>query len=206
MPSCDWETKPAIERPARRWSTCQSRTPTMSRNGDAIWTWCLAPDALEDLSLPVKRAEEFVANNSLNQRHFGLQLLGAALYRAGQYEQAAEHLEESIAAYPSDPPPGFDTINYSATAPGDDQMATGQARRGPPVARRNTTGRRQGAAISIHPIGHRRATLEVLRREAEALIGQKEADEAVENESRTSNEPKTATLTPERLTKQKRGR
>ena len=40
--------------------------------------------------------------------------------------------------------------------------------------------------------------LEVLRREAEALIGQKEADEAVENEkpaSRRAKEPSTLNLT-----------
>ena len=36
-----------------------------------IITWCLAPDALKDLSLPVKRAEELAANNSLGQSHVG---------------------------------------------------------------------------------------------------------------------------------------
>ena len=36
----------------------------------------------------------------------------------------------------------------------------------------------------------RRATLEILRSEAEALIEPKEADEAVENERRTSDESK----------------
>ena len=29
---CDWGMKPAIERPARHWSTCRSRAPTISRN------------------------------------------------------------------------------------------------------------------------------------------------------------------------------
>ena len=68
------------------------RAPRVSTNRDRFGP-CLAPDALDDPTLPVKRAEDFVANNSLNERHFGLYLLGAALYRAGQYEQAAEELK-----------------------------------------------------------------------------------------------------------------
>ncbi len=65
------------------------------------------------MSLPVKCAEEFVASNKLNQRHYALQTLGAALYRAGQFDRAAEQLGASIAAYPTDPLRGFDTINYT---------------------------------------------------------------------------------------------
>jgi hypothetical protein len=59
----------------------------------------------------VERAEQLVANNSLGQRHPALFTLGAALYRAGRYNESAARLEESIAAYPSIPAPGNDLIN-----------------------------------------------------------------------------------------------
>ena len=41
----------------------------------------------------------------------------------------------------------------------------------------------------LRSYGSTELTTEVLRREAEALIEPKEADEAVENKSRTSDEP-----------------
>ena len=90
-------------------ATCKTLVDVPVQSADditeytSIWTWCLAPAALEDLTLPVKRAEEFLANNSLNQRHFELQLLGVALYRDGQFDQASKRLGASIAAYPSQP-------------------------------------------------------------------------------------------------------
>jgi tetratricopeptide (TPR) repeat protein len=105
-------------------ATCQALVDLPVRSADVVinsrpvWLLCLAPNALDDMSRLVKRAEEFVADNSLNQSHYGHQahygpfILGAALYRAGHYAQAAERLEESIAAYPVLPPHGFDTINY----------------------------------------------------------------------------------------------
>ena len=58
-----------------------------------ITTWCFGPDALEDMSLVVKRAEQLAANNSVVERHVVLYVLGMALYRAGQYERADEQLE-----------------------------------------------------------------------------------------------------------------
>ena len=111
--SCDWATKPAIESPARRSLDVPVADADDLTKVRVDLDLVRGPDALEDLSLPVKRAEEFVANNSLGQPHVGpLLYWGRRSYRAGQYEQAAERLEESIAAYPSDPPPGYDVINF----------------------------------------------------------------------------------------------
>jgi serine/threonine protein kinase len=148
-----------------------------------IWAWCFGPDALDDSSLPVKRAEEFAASNKLNQRHFPLMLLGAALYRAGKYEQAAECLEESIAAYPSESPPrGFDTINYQRLLLTMTKWQQGQrdaARKLFAKTQSDIDTELQSPSI----VFHRRATLELLRHEADALLGKAPIDEAKQNET-----------------------
>jgi tetratricopeptide (TPR) repeat protein len=75
-----------------------------------LWVCCLGPDAVEDPSDLVIQAKEFAANNSLGAPYVHLALLGAAHYRAGQYKQAAQCLEQSIAQFPSDPPPSHGTV------------------------------------------------------------------------------------------------
>jgi tetratricopeptide (TPR) repeat protein len=150
----------------------------------AHWACCLAPDALDDPSLPVTRAKEFVASNSLNQHHFALQGLGAALYRARRYEDAAEVLQESIAAYPSDVRRGYDSINYTRMLLAMTMWHQGQqdeARRLLAKWLPEVDKELQTPSLQFH----RRATLEVLRREAKALIGPNEAVEAVDNEDPT---------------------
>jgi tetratricopeptide (TPR) repeat protein len=156
-----------------------------------IWTPCLAPDALDpnEVNSLVKRAEEFVAGNSLGQPQFGLNYLGAALYRSGQYERAAQVFAESISAYPADPRPGFDIINIQRLLLAMTKWQLG-----------NHDEARQLLAETLPAVAeelndpskawNRRATLEVLRAEAKALIGPKEADEAVENKNRTRNDLK----------------
>jgi serine/threonine protein kinase len=77
-----------------------------------IHVWALAPNALEDSSLPATRAEALAADNSIEQPHIVLYVLGAALYRDGQYDRAADTLENSIAVYPSDAPIEVATIHF----------------------------------------------------------------------------------------------
>jgi tetratricopeptide (TPR) repeat protein len=145
-----------------------------------ILIWCLAPDALEDLSLPVRRAEDLAANNSLGQPHVGPFCSGAALYRNGQYDRAAEQLAKSIAAYPKHPVPGFDIINYSRLLL--------------PMAKWNLGQRDEARRLLAEALpavdeqiqtpstwSHLRAIVEIFRGEAVALIEPKEADDAVEN-------------------------
>jgi tetratricopeptide (TPR) repeat protein len=144
-----------------------------------IVTPCLAENAVDDVSLPVKHAKEFIANNSLNQAHFGLGVLGFAHYRAGQYKQAAEHIKEAIAAYPSSAPrqPGYEVINYQRLFLAMTQWQLGQrdaARRLLAETQIALDQEFQSRAVPWH----HRATFEVLRREAETLIGPMEADEA----------------------------
>jgi tetratricopeptide (TPR) repeat protein len=156
-----------------------------------IWTPCLAPDALdlEDVKLLVTRAEEFVAHNSLGQPQFGLNYLGAALYRSGQYERAAQILEESIAAYPADPPPGFDIINIQRLLLGMTKWRLGQQDEASQLLA-ETLPAVDKELQSPSSTWNRLATLEVLRAEAQALIGENEAVEAVENKNRTSDQSK----------------
>jgi hypothetical protein len=149
---------------------------------------CCGPDALEDMSLVVQRAEQLVANNSLGQRHFVLFASGSALFRDGQYQRAAERLEESIAVYPKSPEPGLDIINWQRLFLVMTKWKLGEQEAA-----------RQLLAETISDVDKRiespsclpdyRAWLEILRRETVALCERNDADEALENKSRIRSEP-----------------
>jgi tetratricopeptide (TPR) repeat protein len=148
----------------------------------AILTWCLAPNALDDRTLPLKHAEELAANNSVDQPHIVPYALGAALYRAGQNDRAAEQLEKSIAAYPSHPRFGFETINSQRLLLAMSKWKLGQrdeARR--LLAETQPAIDQEFQTPSVFYTV--KTALEVFRREAESLIEPNEADKAVENES-----------------------
>ena len=153
-----------------------------------IFTWSFGPDALDDLSLPVKHAEEVAANNSLGQRDFILFDLGAALYRDRQYKRAADELEASIEAYPSDPVPGYDPISFQRLFLAMTKWQLGQKDEARQLLEK-TLPDVDKELQSPSRGWNQRAALEVIRREAQALIQPKEANEAVENENRTSDEP-----------------
>jgi non-specific serine/threonine protein kinase/serine/threonine-protein kinase len=156
-------------------------------NTRPVWPLCLAPDALDDMSRLVKRAEEFAADKSLNQSsHYGPSMLGAALFRAGRYQEAAERLEQSIAEYPALPPHGFDSLNYQRLLFAMTKWKLGEHHE----ARRLLAEALPAVEKELEDsstLWVRRSTLEVLRGEAEALIEPKEVDEAVENETRRDN-------------------
>jgi tetratricopeptide (TPR) repeat protein len=154
-----------------------------------ILTWCLAPEAIEDLSLPVKRAEELAAHNSIDSPHIVPYILGTALYRAGQYERAAVELEKSIAAYPSEPQLGDRIINWQRLILAMTKWQLDQC----DEARQLLTEIQPAIDEELHSLStpfNYRLTLEVLRREAEALIGKEEANEAVQNKNSASDESK----------------
>jgi tetratricopeptide (TPR) repeat protein len=153
--------KALVDLPVQSWDDVMRSRP--------IWPLCLAPDALDDMSRLVKRAEEFVADTSLKNRHFGLYVLGAALYRAGDYERAAQRLEESIDAYPSRPAFGCDTINYQLLL-----LAMTRWNQGREDEARKLLAEAQSAVDKELQFSStswiRRTSLELLRSEAEALI------------------------------------
>jgi serine/threonine protein kinase len=150
-----------------------------------IWTSCLAPDALDDLNPLVARAEEYFANVAQNRRHFGLYILGAALYRARQFERAAERLSESGIEFQRDPlstGAQNDGRNYQQLL-----LAMAKWQLGQRDEARHLLAETLTAVDAEHQspasTWNRRATLEILRREAEELIGQKQA-EVTENAQR----------------------
>jgi serine/threonine protein kinase len=151
-----------------------------------IWTPCLAPNSLEDLNLLTSRAEAFAGNAPPEYRHVALTILGAAHYRAGQYERATDRFDEASAAYRSNQTPTFiSMIDYQRLYLAMTKWQLGErdaARR--LLAQMQAIVDRELESTSI--TWNRRATLEILRREAEALIQSYEADKAVENEGRIS--------------------
>jgi serine/threonine protein kinase/tetratricopeptide (TPR) repeat protein len=150
-----------------------------------VWTPCIGPGALDDPTLPVKLAEQIVANNSIKDSHYELFLLGAANYRAGQYEQAAQRLEQSIATPPSDS--ATTSLSYPRLF-----LTLTKWRQGHQDEARKLLAETLPAVDKERQLPstdwNRRATLELLRDEATALIEPKKANEAVENKPRPDNE------------------
>jgi tetratricopeptide (TPR) repeat protein len=156
---------------------------------------CCGPDALEDTSLMVERAEQLVANNSLGQHHVVLYVTGAALYRDRQYTRAEERLNQSIAAYPSAPAPGHDVINYQRLYLA---MTKWQLRKHDEAREllAKTLPDLDKQVQSASCFWTDRLGLETLRRQAVALIEPKEADEAVEKKAASATSPSTLNLNP----------
>jgi tetratricopeptide (TPR) repeat protein len=161
-----------------------------------IWTPCLLPDAIDDPKLPVKLAAELVADKSFAEPHYALYMLGAAHYRANQYDQAAQRLEEAIAAFPTGSSPATHSISYPRLLLAMTQWKLGdqdEARQLLAETLPDIEKELESPASSWN----RRATLEILRSEAVALIEPKDAAEAVENNTQPETSPSNENLTPE---------
>ena len=81
------------------------RTNNYNRANQLAWVCSLGPDGAADPQAPIRLAEVAVRNRPNNPNV--LNTLAAALYRAGQYEEAIRQLEEAIrlrggASIPSD--------------------------------------------------------------------------------------------------------
>ena len=85
--------------PVASWSTCLSAAHPYSTSTRPIWPLCLVPDALDDMSRPVSSAEKFV-QTIIRRIELIIESLcvGAALFRAGKYEQAAQRLKNPLYA------------------------------------------------------------------------------------------------------------
>jgi tetratricopeptide (TPR) repeat protein len=144
-----------------------------------IATCCLGPNAVDDPSALVKQAEDFAAQNALHAPYLDLALLGTAHYRAGNYQEAAQCLEQSIAQYPNDPPPSHGTVHGSQLFLAMTKWQQGKH----DDARRLLNEIQPALDKSLKAptlLWQSPMTGEMLRREAEALIESKEADDAVE--------------------------
>jgi hypothetical protein len=113
--------------------------------------------------------------------------LGTALYRAGQFDEAAKQLEDALERYPIGPPLANYSINSLRL-----RLAMTKWQRGQRDAARELLSKTLPAIEEEMQtptcLWNRRALLELWRGESQALIGPKEADEAVENESRSKDE------------------
>jgi tetratricopeptide (TPR) repeat protein len=159
--------------------------PPVSK-GRLIVTLCLLPGALEDPRVPVKLVEEHLATNPRIDPSAGPNLLGTALHRAGQFEQAAEQLENALELYPSGPPLANYSINSLRLRLAMTKWQLGQRDAARELLSKTLPAIEEEMQIPTC-LWNRRALLELWRGEAQALIGPKEADEAVENE-RTNDE------------------
>jgi serine/threonine protein kinase/Tfp pilus assembly protein PilF len=151
-----------------------------------IETSCLLPGALEDPSVPVKLAEEVLAAHPPNDASVGPKFLGVALYRAGQFDEAAKQLEKAIELYPSGPPLPTHSINSTRLLLAMTKWQLGQQ----DAARELLSETLPAVEEEVQKLTtkwNRRASLELLRGEAEALIKVTETSKALENE-RTNDE------------------
>jgi serine/threonine protein kinase len=175
-------------------ATCQAlvdlpiRTDSVVIRSRPIWPLCLVPDALADMSRPLKNAEKLVRDNPNEHAHFCLYVLGAALYRVGNYAQAARRLEESIRATPGFPETDRDNNNYQCLL-----LAMSQWQLGRRDEARQLLSETKPAVVQDlqNPSSRwgRQVSLKLLLAEAEALITPMEADQAVENKNRISDKP-----------------
>jgi serine/threonine protein kinase len=154
--------------------------------GRFIVTLCILPGALEDPRVPVKLVEAHLAKNPRIEPHAGPNLLGTALSRAGHFEQAAKQLEDALELYPSRPPLAAYSINSLRLRLAMTKWQLGQRDAARELLSKTLPAIEEEMQIPTC-LWNRRALLELWRGEAQALIGPKEADEAVENE-RTNDE------------------
>jgi hypothetical protein len=123
----------------------------------------------------LQQAEANVANSPMQAPYLDHAVLGAVLYRMGEYDQAATHLEESIAQYPSDQPIGTGSVEFPQLLLAMTRWQQGQRNE----ARRvldEATSHFEEVVSSPSSLWQRRAHLEILRHEAEGLIGPQRAD------------------------------
>jgi hypothetical protein len=138
---------------------------------------------MDDPTRLVELGEKLVASKSLAEPHFGFYLLGAAHYRAGQYAQAAQRLNESIAAFPTGSEAVRDSINYPRLFLAMTEWQRGHQKEAGHLLTKTLRAVEQELQ-SPSSDWNRRATLELLRDEAETLIGQKKAGRAGDNVER----------------------
>jgi tetratricopeptide (TPR) repeat protein len=72
--------------------------PAPALANDLAWVCALGPDALADYARPLALAELAVGQAAPAGKHHALNTLGALLYRAGRYREAVGRLEEGLQA------------------------------------------------------------------------------------------------------------
>jgi serine/threonine protein kinase len=161
-------------------------------NQGRLWVCFVGPHAVDDPSVLIKQAEEFAAHNSMQAPYVDLDLLGTAHFRAGNFKEAAQYFEQAIDQQPEDAPPSHGGVLGAQT-----RLAMTKWRLGDhDGARRLLTEIQPAIDKSLKTptfLWQDQEAMKLLRREAETLIGQNNADQPTNNDNQT---PST-TLTPD---------
>ena len=129
------------------------------------WACAHGPLALNDLTVPLEVASSLVEANPDCAAYQCT--LGALLYRAGRYDEAAERLRKATGAFALNPSDQFSTLYPKVL------MAMVQWKLGDDTKSRELFAEVQANyddAVNSASSWNRRATLELFRREAEGLI------------------------------------
>jgi tetratricopeptide (TPR) repeat protein len=159
---------------------CISVLERFGKTGDpdtaywAAWACVVVPDAVARPELLVPLAEKSLAKAPAN--YDNLTTLGAALYRAGRFEEAAKRLDEAAAAYKPDArfrqPVAYSWF-FLAMAHhrlGHSEEARKELDKAVQWMDQVEREKEKDAASKTPMPWNRRLTLQLLRREAEALI------------------------------------
>jgi serine/threonine protein kinase/WD40 repeat protein/tetratricopeptide (TPR) repeat protein len=138
----------------------------------AAWTCVLTPDAVADWTKPLRFAEKATADDRDNAR--SLNLLGAVLYRAGRFQEAVQRLTEADAAFKQTESSDYRIVcNWCFLAMTHHRLGhTAEAASW--LAKAVLAIDQPSSETADDPatrIWNRRLTLQLLRREAEELLG-----------------------------------
>jgi tetratricopeptide (TPR) repeat protein len=150
----------------------------------AAWTCVLGPHALQDFTIPLRFAGEAVEESPQNPGY--LLTLGALRYRTGVYEVAAQTLKRSIAAF-ADDGSGSSSVLYPKLFLMMTYWRLGRNDEARELHAECTAAINEQIA-SATTYWNRRLTLELISREAEALIDQNNAEQTESEPSPTDNQ------------------
>jgi len=136
------------------------------------WTYALAPEAVSDLAAAVRLAEMAVATFPGNPRRY---VLGAILYRAGQFEAAIDEFDQLLTTWDEQNMPTQISPAYTWFFLAMAHHRQGNADEAREYLEQATA--RAEQEISDKPAWNRKLTLELLRKEAESLIGTRKTDQ-----------------------------
>ncbi|HZZ26873.1 MAG TPA: protein kinase [Pirellulales bacterium] len=152
-------------------AACESMSKQFAASTDEstrywfAWTCGLGPAAMEDVSTPLKQARDLVAQSPENATY--RDTLGILLYRTGNYDEAEKCLKEVIASVEK-ANPAETSVLYPRYF-----LAMAKWKSGDQAAARQLLADVESATdeeMKTSPLWNRKATLELFREEARALI------------------------------------
>jgi tetratricopeptide (TPR) repeat protein len=146
-----------------------------------IWTCVLGPDAEVESARLVELAEKLASQNAKSR---SLQTtLGAALYRAGRFKEAVIQLDKAT-DLPADP---FQAVEYTWFFLAMAHQRLGHAEEGRKWLEKAQ--KQMESTNTAEQPWNRRLTLQLLRHEAEAMLGIKDENNPHQNSKDTKKQP-----------------